>query len=55
MSEFVTDQAFEHRLRKAISLAWHAFSHKVGGGLIPVNKVASMQPQVELVGRMIFL
>lgn len=45
MSEFVTDQAFEHRLRKAISVAWHAFSRKVGGGLIPVNKEASMQLQ----------
>lgn len=45
MSEFVTDQLFEHRLRKAISVAWYAFSRKVGGGLIPVNKEASMQLQ----------
>ena len=45
MSEFVTDQSFEYRLRQAISVAWLAFSRKVGGGIIPVNKEASMQLQ----------
>jgi hypothetical protein len=43
MSEFVTEEAFEERLRKAISVAWHVFARKVGGGLIPINKEASMQ------------
>jgi hypothetical protein len=45
MSEFVTDEAFDTRLRKAISVAWSVFARKVGGGLIPVNKEASMQLQ----------
>jgi len=45
MSEFVTDQLFENRLRLAISVAWHVFARKVGGGLIPINKEASMQLQ----------
>ena len=45
MSEFVTEEAFERRLRKAISVAWHVFGRKVGGGLIPINKEASMQLQ----------
>jgi hypothetical protein len=45
MSEFVTDGAFEVRLRKAISVAWSVFARKVGGGLIPINKEASMQLQ----------
>ena len=45
MSEFITDTNFESRLRKAVSLAWAVFARKVGGGLIPVNKEASMQLQ----------
>lgn len=45
MSEFITDSAFEGRLRKVISVAWEAFARKVGGGLIPINKEASMQLQ----------
>lgn len=45
MSEFVTSDSFETRLREAISVAWHVFARKVGGGLIPINKEASMQLQ----------
>ena len=45
MSEFVTESAFEVRLRKVISAAWSVFARKVGGGLIPINKEASMQLQ----------
>jgi len=45
MSEFVTSDSFEVRLRQAISVAWHVFARKVGGGLIPINKEASMQLQ----------
>lgn len=45
MSEFVTHSSFEFRLRQAVSVAWHVFARKVGGGLIPINKEASMQLQ----------
>ncbi len=45
MSAFVFAETLEERLRAAISVAWGAFSRKVGGGLIPVNKEASMQLQ----------
>jgi hypothetical protein len=45
MSEFVTHDAFETRLRRAISIAWSVFARKVGGQLIPINKEASMQLQ----------
>jgi hypothetical protein len=45
MSEFITDHEFDTRLRKAISAAWSVFARKVGSGLIPVNKEASMQLQ----------
>jgi len=45
MSTFVTDPSFEVRLRRAISVAWNVFARKVGGGLIPINKEASMQLQ----------
>lgn len=45
MSDFITDDLFENRLRKAISAAWAVFARKVGGGLVPVNKEASMQLQ----------
>lgn len=41
----MTEQDFEVRLRQAVSLAWQIFSRKVGGGLIPINKEASMQLQ----------
>lgn len=33
------------RMRAAISIAWEMFSRKVGGGLITINKEASMQLQ----------
>lgn len=36
---------FSERMRAAISLAWAMFSRKVGNGLIPINKEASMQLQ----------
>ena len=42
---FVIAETFEDRLRNAISVAWHVFARKVGGGLIPINKEASMQLQ----------
>ena len=45
MHEFITGQSLEVRLRQAISIAWAVFSRKVGGGLVPVNKEASMQLQ----------
>jgi hypothetical protein len=34
---------FENRIRKIIDFCWDSFSAKVGGGLIDVNKEASMQ------------
>ncbi|UIN20698.1 hypothetical protein [Herbaspirillum frisingense] len=34
-----------HRMRAAISFAWSLFARKVGGGVIEVNKEASMQLQ----------
>jgi hypothetical protein len=45
MPDFVTDVPFESRLRKAVSAAWSVFARKTGGGLIPINKEASMQLQ----------
>ena len=36
---------FSERMRAAISLGWVMFSRKVGNGLIPINKEASMQLQ----------
>lgn len=45
MSAFITDVTLEQRLRKAVSVAWAVFARKVGGGLIPVNREASMQLQ----------
>lgn len=36
---------FSERMRAAISLSWVMFSRKVGSGLIPINKEASMQLQ----------
>lgn len=45
MSDFVTSESFEVRLRQTITIAWHVFARKVGGGLIPINKEASMQLQ----------
>jgi len=45
MINFITAPTFDDRLRKAVSAAWLIFGQKVGGGLIPVNKEASMQLQ----------
>lgn len=45
MADFITASTFEDRLRQAITAAWSIFSRKVGGGLIPINKEASMQLQ----------
>ena len=45
MPQFIKEDAFEIRLRYAVSAAWEIFARKVGGGLIPVNKEASMQLQ----------
>lgn len=45
MADFITANTFEARLRQAITAAWAIFCRKVGGGLIPVNKEASMQLQ----------
>lgn len=45
MSLFITDTSFDNRLRAAISAAWAVFTRKVGSGLIPINKEASMQLQ----------
>jgi hypothetical protein len=36
---------FAERMRAAISLSWTMFSRKVGTGLLPINKEASMQLQ----------
>jgi hypothetical protein len=45
MSTFVTNPNFDVRLRQAVSVAWQIFARKVGGGLISINKEASMQLQ----------
>ncbi len=45
MHNFINAPNFDDRLRKAVSAAWLIFGQKVGGGLIPVNKEASMQLQ----------
>ena len=34
---------FQQRLRESISFAWLVFQNKVGTGLLPINKEASMQ------------
>lgn len=44
-SDFISSPSFAIRMRRAISIAWEVFGRKVGGGLIPVNKEASMQLQ----------
>ena len=43
--QFISSPNFAVRLRRAVSVAWEIFGRKVGGGLIPVNKEASMQLQ----------
>jgi hypothetical protein len=49
MTDFITNASFDKRLRSAVTVAWAAFSRKVGGGLVPVNKEASMQLQYAFV------
>ncbi len=39
----VKDGKFAQRLRMSISFAWNIFTEKVGTGMIPINKEASMQ------------
>lgn len=41
----IESENFPERMRAAISLSWLIFSKKVGNGLIPINKEASMQLQ----------
>ena len=38
-------ERFSERMRAAVNLSWIMFSRKVGNGLVPVNKEASMQLQ----------
>lgn len=45
MTQFIQEELFEKRVREAVSVAWKIFGRKVGGGLIAVNKEASMQLQ----------
>ena len=45
MTCLVAAEELHQRLRHAVSMAWQVFARKVGGGLIPVNKEASMQLQ----------
>ena len=47
MTEFrnIESDELPARMRAAISLAWSLFARKVGGGLIEINKEASMQLQ----------
>lgn len=49
MNSFISNPSFDERLRGAVTEAWAAFGRKVGGGLIPVNKEASMQLQYAFV------
>ena len=39
----IESESFKERMRAAVSLSWLMFSRKVGSGLIPINKEASMQ------------
>ena len=45
MPKVITSGDFSIRIRQAISLAWSIFIRKVGSGLLPINKEASMQLQ----------
>lgn len=45
MADFVTSSSFNERMRNVVSAAWQIFHRKVGAGLIPINKEASMQLQ----------
>lgn len=41
----IESDIFSERMRAAVDLSWIMFSRKVGSGLIPINKEASMQLQ----------
>ena len=41
----IDSEAMPQRMRAAVSLGWRMFSHKVGNGVVPINKEASMQLQ----------
>lgn len=41
----IESESFSERMRAAVSLSWIMFSRKVGNGLVPINKEASMQLQ----------
>jgi hypothetical protein len=41
----IDSEALSSRMRAAVSLAWSLFARKVGGGLVEINKEASMQLQ----------
>lgn len=41
----IESENFSERMRAAVSLSWVMFSRKVGNGLVPINKEASMQLQ----------
>ena len=42
------------RMRAAVSISWLIFSRKVGGGLISINKEASMQLQFAYILQQLF-
>ena len=41
----IGSESFSERMRAAVNLSWIMFSRKVGNGLVPINKEASMQLQ----------
>ncbi|WP_196229766.1 hypothetical protein [Teredinibacter turnerae] len=41
----IESESFSERMRAAVNLSWIMFSRKVGNGLVPINKEASMQLQ----------
>ncbi|WP_186301535.1 hypothetical protein [Denitromonas halophila] len=41
----IESDIFSERMRAAVSFAWGMFSRKVGSGMLPINKEASMQLQ----------
>jgi len=43
MSELIEKEELSARARSAITLAWAIYMRKVGSGLLPINKEASMQ------------
>ncbi len=41
----IESESFSERMRAAVNLSWIMLSRKVGSGLVPINKEASMQLQ----------